>query len=74
MKKLVPPLRRTLANLKAILTKAQAHAEARNIDGAVLIHARLYPDMFPLSRQVQIATDIAKGGACRLAGVEVPRY
>ena len=70
----VPPLRRTLGNLKAILGKARDHAEARSIDPAVLVNARLYPDMFPLSRQVQIATDIAKGGACRLAGLEVPRY
>jgi len=65
---------RTLANLKAILEKAAAHAEARKITPSVLLNARLYPDMFPLSRQVQIATDNAKGAASRLAGIEPPKY
>ena len=66
----VPPLARSLRNLGAILAKAAAHAEARGIDQAVLLQARLYPDMFPLVRQVQIATDIARRGLARLAGVE----
>lgn len=66
----VPPLARSLTNLAAILRKAAAHAEARGIDQAVLLQARLYPDMFPLVRQVQIATDIARRGLARLAGVE----
>jgi hypothetical protein len=66
----VPPLARSLTNLAGILTKAAAHAEARGIDPAVLLQARLYPDMFPLVRQVQIATDIARRGLARLAGVE----
>jgi len=70
----VPPMLRTLTNLKAILEKAAAHAEARKIDPAVLINARLYPDMFPLSRQIQIATDNAKGAASRLAGIEPAKY
>ncbi|MFL6652302.1 MAG: DUF1993 family protein [Sulfurifustaceae bacterium] len=70
----VPVFVRGLTNLAAILDKAAAHAEARKIDPSVLINARLYPDMFPLSRQVQIATDNAKGPAARLAGVEVPKY
>ena len=70
----VPPLARILDNLKAILGKAAAHAAARKIEPAALIDFRLYPDMFPLSRQVQIATDMAKGCAARLAGVEAPRY
>ena len=70
----VPPLVRALTNLKAILGKAAAYAEARKIDPAVLVAARLYPDMYPLSRQVQIATDMAKGGACRLAGREIPKF
>jgi hypothetical protein len=70
----VPVLIRTLTNLREILNKAAAHAEARKIDPAVLISARLYPDMYPLSRQVQIATDMAKGGASRLAGREIPKY
>ena len=53
----VPPFSRALNNLAAILEKAAAHAEARKIDPAVLINSRLYPDMFPLVRQVQIASD-----------------
>jgi len=63
-----------LGNLSAILDKAAAHAEAKKIDPAVFVNARLAPDMFPLSRQVQIATDMVKGCAARLAGIEVPRY
>lgn len=69
-----PSFIRGLGNLSAILDKAAAYAEARKIDPAVLINARLAPDMFPLSRQVQIATDGAKGCAARLAGIEVPSY
>lgn len=71
---LVPTAIRTLSNLSAILDKAEAHAEARKIDPAVLIGSRLYPDMFPLGRQVQIATDIVKGGAARLSGTEPPSW
>lgn len=70
----VPVFIHVLNNLIAILDKAATHAEAKKIDPAVLINSRLYPDMFPLVRQVQIATDGAKGGAARLAGVEVPAY
>jgi hypothetical protein len=70
----VPPMLRALTNLRAILEKAAAHAEARKITPSVLINARLYPDMFPLSRQVQIATDNAKGAVSRLAGMEPPKY
>ncbi len=70
----VPPIIRSLRNLQGFLQKAALHAETKNIDPAVLINARLYPDMYPLSRQVQIATDMAKGGACRLAGRDIPRY
>ena len=65
---------RTLANLQAILKKAQAHALEHKIEEAVYIHSRLYPDMLPLSRQVQIASDIARGAAARLAGEEPPVY
>ena len=60
--------------LSAILDKAEAFAAAKKIDPAVLLNARLAPDMFPLVRQVQVATDLAKNGAARLAGVEPPRY
>ena len=70
----VPVFVRALNNLAAILEKAPAHAEARKIDPAVLINYRLYPDMLPLSKQVQIASDSAKGGAARLAGGEPPKY
>src|SRR5882672_3272860 len=68
----IPTFVRVLNNLAAILEKAAAHAEARKIDPAVLLGARLYPDMFPLTRQVQLAADTAGGGAARLAGVDVP--
>jgi hypothetical protein len=64
----------TLKNLSAILDKAQAHAEGRKIDPAVLLNFRLYPDMFPMKRQVQVACDTAKGAVARLAGVDVPRH
>ncbi len=70
----VPAMIKTLSNLRNFLEKALTHAEAKKIDPSVLVNARLYPDMFPLSRQVQIATDMAKGAASRLAGQEVPRY
>lgn len=69
-----PRFANILGNLSAILDKAQAHADARKIDPAVLLGCRLFPDMFPLTRQVQIATDTAKGAVARLAGVEIPKY
>jgi hypothetical protein len=70
----VPVFERNLDNLASILTKAAAWAEARKIDQAVLLSSRLAPDMFALSRQLQIACDFAKGTCARLAGVEVPKY
>jgi hypothetical protein len=70
----VPVFIRALDNLSAILHKAAAHAQDRKIDPSVLINARLYPDMLPLSRQVQIASDNAKGPAARLAEIERPVY
>ena len=69
-----PRLANALKNLSAILDKAAAHAEAKKIDPAVLLASRLYPDMLPLLRQVQISSDNAKGAVARLAGVEVPKY
>jgi uncharacterized protein len=66
----VPVMVRMLTNLKAILGKAQAHAQAKKIDETVLLDARLYPDMFPLTRQVQIACDFARATPARLAGRE----
>jgi len=70
----IPTFVRVLNNLAAILEKGAAHAEARKIDPTVLLRARLFPDMFPLTRQVQLAADTANGGAARLAGTEVPVY
>ena len=69
-----PRFAQMLKNLSAILAKAQAHCEARKIDPLVLTSSRLYPDMFPLSRQVQVACDSAKGAVARLAGVEIPKH
>jgi len=70
----IPVFIRMLENLSSILDKATVYAEAKKIDPTVLVNARLAPDMYPLSRQIQIATDIAKGCAGRLAGKEIPRY
>jgi uncharacterized protein len=70
----IPSLIRGLTNMSAILDKAIAHAAAKKIDSATLAQLRLFPDMHPLSRQVQIACDTAKGAAGRLAGVEIPKH
>ncbi len=70
----VPVFIQGLTGLGGVIDKAAAHAAERKIDPAALLQARLYPDMFPFARQVQIATDFAKGGAARLAGVEFPAY
>ena len=64
----------TLGHLSGILEKGLAHATARKFEPAVLVNARLAPDMLPLSRQVQIACDMAKNSASRLAGLEPPRF
>ena len=69
-----PVFQKMLGNLKAILQKAEAHAVAKKIDPSVLLNARLFPDMFALTRQVQIATDGAKGACARLSGREIPKY
>ena len=70
----VPALTHTLGNLRSILKKAAAHVEAKKLDPSTLINFRLFPDMFPLSRQVQIATDMSKSCVARLAGVEPPKW
>ncbi|WP_437531978.1 DUF1993 family protein [Sorangium sp. So ce726] len=70
----VPVLVRMLGNLSAILTKAAAYAEAKKIEPRVLLDARLAPDMLSLTRQVQIASDSAKGCGARLAAVDLPKY
>jgi len=65
---------KSLLNLKAMLQKAKAHALEHKVEESVFVNARLYPDMLPLSSQVQIATDIARSTTARLAGVEPPSY
>ncbi|MFO1173743.1 MAG: DUF1993 domain-containing protein [Paracoccaceae bacterium] len=66
----VPPLSHALKGLSAILAKAEAHAEAKKIDPSVLLSARLYPDMFAFTRQVQVACDQARRAIARLKGQE----
>lgn len=70
----VPVFKQMLGSLSAVLTKAETHALSKKIDPAALTEARLFPDMFPLRRQVMIAADFAKGACARLASVEVPKY
>ena len=70
----VPRFVNILTNLSAILDKAQAHVEARKIDPTALTAYRLFPDMLPMTRQVQIACDSAKGAVARLAGVDIPKH
>lgn len=70
----IPTFLLTLSNLQKILEKAVAHAEARKFDPNVFASMRLYPDMLPLARQVQIASDAAKGAAARLTGTEPPQF
>jgi len=70
----VPVFRQVLGSLAAILEKAESHADLKKIEPQALLQARLFPDMFPLLRQVQVAADFAKGTVARLGGVEVPRY
>ena len=69
-----PRFANTLKNLSTILDKAQAHCEAKKIYPLALTSFRLFPDMFPFSRQIQIMTDTAKGAIARLAGMEIPKY
>jgi hypothetical protein len=70
----VPVFKQLLTALKALLAQADAHAAARSIEPDALLQARLYPDMFPLVKQVQIAADFSRGISARLAGIEVPVY
>lgn len=69
-----PRFANILRNLSAILDKAEAHCAAKKIEPTVLTSYRLFPDMFPLTRQVQIACDTAKGATARLAGVDIPKH
>ncbi|HMN45292.1 MAG TPA: DUF1993 domain-containing protein [Povalibacter sp.] len=70
----IPTFLHTLASLKNLLQKGIASAEARKFDPGILAASRLAPDMFPLTRQVQIASDAAKGAVARLAGIEPPKF
>jgi hypothetical protein len=70
----IPALTRGLTNISVLLDKAAAYAESKKFDSVVLAQARLFPDMHPLSRQVQIACDTAKGAGARLAQVEIPKH
>ena len=70
----IPQLTKMLTNLSNILKKGEEFAKAKNVDGAVLVGDRLSPDMFPLSKQVQIACDQVKNGMARLAGIEPPKF
>lgn len=70
----IPAFIHILGSLKAILQKGAAHAEARKFEPSVLTSSRLFPDMFALTRQVQIASDAAKGAAARLSGTEPPKF
>jgi hypothetical protein len=71
---LIPTSIHKLENLSNILKKGAAYAEAKKIDESVLLNARLFPDMLPLSRQVQIACDAVKAGAARLSEIEIPSF
>jgi hypothetical protein len=70
----IPVFKQLLTALKAILTQASAHVAAKSMDPDAFLQARLYPDMFPLVKQVQIAADFARGVSARLAGVDVPNF
>jgi uncharacterized protein len=70
----IPRFVNILGNLSNILDKAQAYVDAKKIDAAVLPNFRLYPDMLPMTKQVQIACDAAKGVVARLAGIDIPVF
>lgn len=70
----IPPLKRALGNMAAILKKGEEYADAKKVDHQILLNSRLFVDMYPLTRQVQIATDMSKGAGARLATIEIPKY
>lgn len=70
----LPVFKQMLNSMDAVLSKAEEHATTRKIDPNALLQARLFPDMFPMIRQVQVATDFARGVSARLAGAEVPKF
>lgn len=70
----ISPLKRALTNLSNILKKGEAYAEANKIEHSVLLNSRLFPDMYPLTRQVQIVSDMSKGAVARLTNLEIPKF
>lgn len=70
----IPVFKQMLGSLDVILAKAEAHAAEKNIEVSALTETRLFPDMFPLSKQVKVACDFARGVSARLAGADVPKY
>jgi len=70
----IAPLIRALNNLSRILNIGESYAKTKEIDPSVLLNSRLFVDMYPLTKQVQIATDMSKGAGARLSGLEVPKY
>ncbi|CAN5268733.1 DUF1993 domain-containing protein [soil metagenome] len=70
----VPVFKQMLTSLQAVLAQAEKHATEKKIEPDALLQARLFPDMFALTRQVQVAADFARGVSARLAGAEVPAY
>ncbi|UTY60214.1 DUF1993 family protein [Massilia sp. erpn] len=70
----IPVFKQILNSLHAILVKAEAHVEDKKLDPNALLQFRLFPDMLPFTRQIQIAADFAKGAGARLAGQDVPAY
>lgn len=70
----IPVFTQMLGSVSAMLLKAEEHATTKNIEPNALLQARLFPDMFPMTRQVQIACDFARGVSARLAGVDIPKF
>ncbi len=70
----VPVFNQMLTAMKAVLAQVDAHVAAKSIEPDAFLQARLFPDMFPLIKQVQIAADFARGISARLAGIDVPAY
>jgi uncharacterized protein len=70
----IPVFQQMLGSLADVIAKAKTHADEKKIEPAALLQARLYPDMFPLARQIQIACDFARGVSARLAGIDVPKH
>jgi uncharacterized protein len=70
----IPPLIRALTNLSRILKKGESYAKSKEIDPSILLNSRLFADMYPLTKQIQIATDMSKGAGARLSGLDIPKY